>query len=107
MIASNLCEGGPYGLVGLEIGLVHKAIEASTLEQSLDLAEDGLDWVELERVSYVQYALDVESIVPRLDVATLVNLQLVHQDSKRPILMLPPYFLQVLDEVCGCHCRHE
>ena len=69
-----MCEGGLYGLVGVEVDLVHEAIEARTPEQSLDLAEDGFDWVEFERVPHVQYALDVESIVPGFDYATLVDL---------------------------------
>jgi hypothetical protein len=66
-------------IVGIKANLVHEAVQPLRVENAFHFAEDCLDWIELGAVSDVEDWRDVEGLVVRLHVSTLVHRQIVHE----------------------------
>ena len=68
--------------VHVESLFVHKLPKSASVEQDLDLAENGLDGVELGAVAHIVYRGYIQFSIVWLYVFCLVDFQLIHEQSK-------------------------
>ena len=99
VLHSDGLEGRRDGALEVEPGLVDQVVQPLTAEDGLDLAEDGLDGVQLRAVPDVVDRRDVEALVLGLDVPALVHAQLVHEERDGPPAQLVPQPLEERHEV--------
>ena len=93
-------KGRGDGSVEVEPGLVDQVVQPRAGEDRLDLAEDGLDRVQLRAVAHVVDRRDVEAAVLGLDdVSALVHGQLVHEQRDVPPAQLGTELPQECHEV--------
>ena len=79
VVRRDCSEREANGIVGVEANLVHEAVQPPRVVNALHFAEDCLDGIELGAVPDVVDRRDVEALVVRLHVSTLVHRQIVHE----------------------------
>ena len=79
VVRRDCSEREANGIVGVEANLVHEAVQPPRVENALYFAEDCLDGIELGAVGDVVNWCDIEALVVRLHVSTLVHRQIVHE----------------------------